>query len=284
MPTIEHRRPTRRSDRRPTRVTISLVLVAAFAVLLGACASPTEEDSLSATYGLPDVERALEAETWVLDGQGSSPEIDTDTTVTLEFDGGRVAGQAPCNRYHGGFELDGHDIRIGPLAGTMMACDEAVDAAERAYFSALEAVDTVDVTDPTRLELTGGNISLVFDRLDPETAILGRWDIVSIARDDALVSPVEGSSPTIEFGADGTLSLAGGCNPITSTWSLDGSVITVGVAGSGMAACDEPAGVMDQDAALADAVESARRVEIGDDLRLLDDHDRMVIVATRQSE
>ncbi|MFN3275193.1 MAG: META domain-containing protein [Paracoccus sp. (in: a-proteobacteria)] len=64
--------------------------------------------------------------------------------VTLEIpEAGRIAGQAPCNRYFAGFEQDAASLAIGAVGATRMAClDDGRMAAETAFLSALEAVTT----------------------------------------------------------------------------------------------------------------------------------------------
>ena len=50
-----------------------------------------------------------------------------------------VSGHAGCNRFSGGFELNGDEIRLGPLAATRMYCEDTM-AVEDAYLQALERV------------------------------------------------------------------------------------------------------------------------------------------------
>lgn len=40
----------------------------------------------------------------------------------LRFDAGRVTGSDGCNRLSGAVTVEGESLRIGPLAGTRMAC------------------------------------------------------------------------------------------------------------------------------------------------------------------
>jgi heat shock protein HslJ len=39
----------------------------------------------------------------------------------------RVSGSGGCNRVTGGFELDGEKLKLGPMAGTMMACPTGME-------------------------------------------------------------------------------------------------------------------------------------------------------------
>lgn len=71
-----------------------------------------------------------------------------DGRVTITFDGdGRVAGQAPCNRYFGQVGATYPAFALNSVGATMMVC-EALDA-EAAYFAALESMTTAEVSDGT---------------------------------------------------------------------------------------------------------------------------------------
>jgi heat shock protein HslJ len=63
--------------------------------------------------------------------------------VTLAVDAGRISGRSGCNAYSGTIE-DGDSpgqIRVGPLAGTRMACEPDLMKLEDAYLSGIEAAD-----------------------------------------------------------------------------------------------------------------------------------------------
>ena len=55
---------------------------------------------------------------------------------------GRLAGLGGCNRFMGGYTLDGDKIKIGPLASTQMACPEPAMKQEQTFLSALQAAKT----------------------------------------------------------------------------------------------------------------------------------------------
>ena len=82
-------------------------------------------------------ELTLEGTTWVLDGTLAEGEI------TAEFASGEVAGSAGCNTYTGPYAstraAGKNTIKIGPLASTMMACDEPLMDQESLYLAALES-------------------------------------------------------------------------------------------------------------------------------------------------
>lgn len=51
----------------------------------------------------------------------------------------RAFGRGGCNQFFGGYKLEGEDIRIGPLASSMMYCEKTM-AVEDAFFKALGVV------------------------------------------------------------------------------------------------------------------------------------------------
>ncbi|MFP4274492.1 MAG: META domain-containing protein, partial [Paracoccaceae bacterium] len=74
---------------------------------------------------------------WVVEDIGGTGLIDG-SRVTIAFDrDGRASGRATCNRYTGTAELSGEGLRLGPLAGTRMACPEALMAQERRFLATL---------------------------------------------------------------------------------------------------------------------------------------------------
>jgi heat shock protein HslJ len=100
----------------------------------------------------------LEGTTWLAtginNGTGGVTSLIEGTTATAVFtDDATVSGEAGCNTFSGGFELDGEAITIGPLATTRMACADADLATQEAnYLAALERVTTWTIT-RDRLEL-----------------------------------------------------------------------------------------------------------------------------------
>jgi heat shock protein HslJ/uncharacterized membrane protein len=82
----------------------------------------------------------LRRSAWTLRALGGAP-LPSDRPLELLFGtDGRFAGQGPCNRLSGGYRLSGEELRLGPVASTMMACPEPIMAAERRYVEALEKV------------------------------------------------------------------------------------------------------------------------------------------------
>lgn len=80
-----------------------------------------------------------------------------DSNITLQFgDNGRVSGSTGCNRYMGSFDLTGEGLNLGKMAGTMMACPDALMTQERRVLEALENVQRFDFNENGALVLIGG--------------------------------------------------------------------------------------------------------------------------------
>jgi heat shock protein HslJ len=81
----------------------------------------------------------------------TSPIAGTTLTATFTPDG-QVAGNAGCNTYTGPYKLDGTSLTVGPLATTMMACEQPKMDQETQFLKALQT--------PTTVETSGGTVTL----------------------------------------------------------------------------------------------------------------------------
>lgn len=97
---------------------------------------------------------ALVGHSWVAEdigGRGVVDRLRTEITFSAE---GRAYGSGGCNRFTGGYELDGATLRLGHMASTQMACVPAAMDQERRFHEALAAV-TGWRLDGSILHLTG---------------------------------------------------------------------------------------------------------------------------------
>lgn len=124
-----------------------LLLVLAAAVLAGACGGDDD--------GPP-----LEGTEWAL-ASGVDVPGDADPP-TLLLEEGNASGFGGCNTFTGAYELDGDSISIGPLAGTLMACELQKMAVEGAYMPALEAADAWSIDGDELVLSSGGEETLRF--------------------------------------------------------------------------------------------------------------------------
>lgn len=98
--------------------------------------------------------------TMINNGKGAVSSLVAGSEVNAMFDAkGTVTGKGGCNNYNGPFTTQGDNIKIGPVASTMMACEEAVMAQEMAYFKALENTATYTIRGNT-LELRAADGAL----------------------------------------------------------------------------------------------------------------------------
>jgi heat shock protein HslJ len=127
------------------------LLAALVAALLAGCGGDDDGDDGAAP--------PLEGTEWTLVDGLDAPD---DSVPTLTLADGSASGFGGCNTFTGGYELDGESITIGPLAATLMACEDDKSAAEAAYLPALEAADSWAIEDGELVLSSGDEESLRF--------------------------------------------------------------------------------------------------------------------------
>jgi heat shock protein HslJ len=75
---------------------------------------------------------------------------------TLEIDEGYLGGRFFCNGIGGPYRLDGDRLQLGEMGSTLVACNDELMRAERAYYRAISAEDT-------RVSRRGGELVLTND-------------------------------------------------------------------------------------------------------------------------
>jgi putative lipoprotein len=90
-----------------------------------------------------DATEALENTYWKLTRLGDAPVIvaseQREPHLILNSETRRVAGSGGCNRLTGSYELNGDQLTLGQMAGTMMACLEGMET-EKLFLEALKHV------------------------------------------------------------------------------------------------------------------------------------------------
>jgi putative lipoprotein len=113
---------------------------------------------------------ALENTVWVLATLAGEPAPAGagGKTVDIQFTGDdkRAAGFSGCNRYTGGYARDGvsehgSPLKLGPMAGTMMACPDGGDL-ERNYLQVLGRVNAFRLEGDTLSLLAGPEVLATF--------------------------------------------------------------------------------------------------------------------------
>jgi heat shock protein HslJ len=118
----------------------SSLLFVVIAVVVCSCSS-AKKPAATSSKTASTTQISLSGTEWVLSDLAGTPAL-PGGKATLGFpEAGRVAGNGSCNRFTGAVVITGDQLKIGPLASTRMACDEAVDQQEAMYFKALDGAN-----------------------------------------------------------------------------------------------------------------------------------------------
>ena len=236
--------------------------------------------------GLP-----LNGTRWTLTGyvsQGISLQALNGTPVTLDFsDDGRITGSAGCNRYFAPIDITGTKITIGQGGSTLMYCAAAdVMEQESAYLSLLNLAQSFTVeNDRLTLADAKGTPILSFKRTvppAPESLAGTNWTLGSFHTADAVSSGIAGTTITAVFNEDGRVAGSAGCNRYFASYTVTGTSMSIGAAGSTKMYCAGP-GVMQQESTfLASLTRTAAFTITGDRLSLADGNGMTLLSFTRE--
>ena len=97
---------------------------------------------------------SLENTAWQLIALGGTQPL-TKKPITLSFnENGRLAGSSGCNRYFGGFSVQGNQLTIkSPLGSTKMACPETFMKQEQQFLQALTTAKKYKINAKGQLEI-----------------------------------------------------------------------------------------------------------------------------------
>ncbi len=113
------------------------------------------------------VDEPLIGTRWLAEDIGGRGVIDN-AQSTLEFRSlTDVGGSGGCNGFFGRLELDGAQLKLGPLGSTMRACAEALMDQEQRYFAALEQARSYRLDRETGLLYLLGENGAELVRLSP---------------------------------------------------------------------------------------------------------------------
>ncbi len=232
---------------------ISVIVVGAMLLVATACSGTS-----AGTGG------TIEGTTWKLtsyDVAGTSTQIPADVFVDARFASDTVAGSSGCNVYSGPATVSGSTLKVGPLAGTKMACQGPSGDVETAYLAHLGKATTFTATaDALTIYDPNGKASLVY-AAGPANPLLGEWVVTGYNNGaGGVTSPAAGTTLTATFTAD-QVSGSSGCNTFTGSYTLDGINVTIGPLASTMMACEQP--LMDQETAFMKALQTPATVEQG---------------------
>ena len=95
-----------------------------------------------------------------LSGHAVAPSVDRQQPFII-FDEAKkqASGYAGCNRFFGGYELNGEALKFGPIGATKRSCPDLEEGVESEFFKVLDATRRWRIVDGT-LELLNGDLVL----------------------------------------------------------------------------------------------------------------------------
>jgi heat shock protein HslJ len=261
---------------------ISLIIV--FTFLFSACRpaptpppKPTEAptavpiitqppEPVSAAVPTVDLSGQLAGPLWMLLGSGDAGNptvVEAGVTVTAQFSkDGNLSGFGGCNSFFGPYELNGEEIKIGPLGSTMMACEKGMNQ-EAIVLAALQLAYKIAFTPQGRLEIfydagSGNERKLVFTE-SQKSLVDTLWVLEAFGKPDNPSAPETGTMITAQFSEEGILSGAAGCNRYTTSYVAKDGRMAIEMPANTTMACTKG---MEQEAAYMQALMEAESYTI----------------------
>ena len=189
----------------------------------------------------------LEGTSWVLATLNGQP---AQSNTTLMFEpGGRMGGDAPCNRYFGSFAQGaGVALTFSQIGATRRACPALSE--EGAYFQALEQTtefrigregDFLALFGPYERELATFASASGPGPGVPGVDLVGSWGVTGVLIDGSVQAGSELASVGFTFGADGRFNAGLGCNNAFGDYASDGQKLSFGTVGVTRRQCFAPA-------------------------------------------
>lgn len=207
------------------------------------------------------------------------------SVITLDFGAdGMASGTDGCNQYSMGFAQDGNSLTFAsPGAATMMACQADIMRQASDYMDALAQTSTFSAN-ARQLTLQDGNKILATFAATSQNLAGTSWQVTSYNNGrEAVVSLLIGTDITLNFGEDGFVSGNSGCNDYAAGYSASNGEISVDMPASTMRLCDDPPGVMEQEAEFLAALASAATYSVqGSQLQMRTAADQLALIATRK--
>jgi len=242
--------------------------------LVGCCRIPSA----------PTAAATLEGPSWrltSLPGKDAKPLAGLPRPVTARFEAGRVSGFSGCNNLMGSYTIEGDHLKLGPLAGSLMACPEPATSIETAFRAAFSgslrqslAGDLLTLTPES-----GG--ALTFEREPPQRLEGATWEATGFNNNRQAVVGLQAPGQITFSFAGGSVSGSAGCNSFRAPYTAQGNRIKIGPAVTTRKACGDS--LMLQEREFLAALESATVWAI--DGNLLDmrraDEQRAVMAKTR---
>jgi len=211
------------------------------------------------------------------DGQTDESAL-TNSLILVSFNNGEIGGYAGCNHFGGPFVTEGETITSVEAASTQRLClDEAVMAQEAALLGGLSTATSYAIEgDNLTIHHSGGSIG--FSKVASPADSLGtEWRLQAFGLGTDAQPLVSGTTVTLTFNEDGTVSGSAGCNTFNGPYTLNGTTLTIDELAQTRMACDEP--ILTQETNFINALRSARQTAVDGDLLYIV-HDDGILVFT----
>lgn len=219
---------------------------------------------------------------WRLDKIRGSAVLQT-TTITANFALAKLSGSAGCNTYNAAYFNLADRITISLPAATLKACPAPILAQEQIYLAALIAARRYTATDEI-LQLQDVNGSELLSYTRQANKLPGTsWNVTAYNNGKGgVVSVLQGTSLTTDFGTDGNVSGSGGCNRYTAPYKTLASSIQIGPLASTRQACAQS--IMDQENQFLSALEGSATYQIDGNILELRRSDDALMVTMKSAQ
>lgn len=216
----------------------SLAIVATLTLVLGACGTIVPKPPLDGrTFLSVDVTQ-----------DGAIRPLLSGTSISLRFEDGRIGASAGCNTMGGTYTMDGDRIRIDGAGMTQMGCDQERHDQDSWLFGFLGSGPRSTLSGNDLVLTSGGTTIKLVDRevAEPDLPLVRTtWTVTTIFAGGTASSLPAEVVASLEFTADGRVSVQAGCNSGGGTYRVDGSTLRFSELGMTKRACDGPPGQME---------------------------------------
>ena len=249
-------------------------------------------DSGSMTFA-PSAPGGLAGSAWNVvsynNGKQAVVSLLADTTISLNFGtDGRVSGNAGCNEYTGSYTTGGSNLYVSALATTFKLCHkpDGVMVQEQQYVTALSSASTYEIAGDTLTIRDGSGAMQVVAKTNAPQGLAGTaWDVTGYNNGkQAVVSLLNGTAITLNFGADKQVNGSSGCNNYSGGFESTTATLKVGPLAATQKACTTPEGVMVQEQQYLTALQNSATYEVsGSTLTIRDSSGAMQVTATKRA-
>lgn len=247
---------------------------------------PTTVNLLLRRVGAGSPQKAIKLEEtyWrltELDGKQPVVGVREEASLRLSSKDNRFSGTAGCNRFVGGYKLDGEKIGFGQAAATMMACPQEIAEQEQSFKKLLQTANRYALSADT-LSLYADDILLA--RFKAGTPPATGSQVIKLENTYWKLTELDGKPNTggahmqdaslMMNSKDRRFSGSGGCNRLMGGYTLDGDKLSFVKPAGTMMAC--PPEVMEQERAFIKMLESTTRYTLTGDILSLYANDALL--------